>query len=120
MTTRDVEAAPRTPEPDRPPALSARETAAWVWRQLTSMRVALILLFMLAVAAIPGSVVPQSDINPLAVGDFRDRNPALSEWYDRLGLFDVYSAPWFAAIYIALLVSLVGCIPWRCWYCVGS
>ncbi|HEX6577710.1 MAG TPA: cytochrome c biogenesis protein ResB [Jiangellaceae bacterium] len=110
MTTRDVEAAARTPEPDRPPALSARETAAWVWRQLTSMRVALILLFMLAVAAIPGSVVPQNDINPLAVGDFRVRNPALSEWYDRLGLFDVYSAPWFAAIYIALLVSLVGCI----------
>jgi cytochrome c biogenesis protein len=110
VTTRDVEAAPRTPEPDRPPALSARETTAWVWRQLTSMRVALILLFMLAVAAIPGSVVPQSDINPLAVGDFRDRNPTLSEWYDRLGLFDVYSAPWFAAIYIALLVSLVGCI----------
>ncbi|HEU0213817.1 MAG TPA: cytochrome c biogenesis protein ResB [Jiangellaceae bacterium] len=110
MTTRDVEAAPRTPEPDRPPALSARQTAAWVWRQLTSMRVALILLFLLAVAAIPGSVVPQSDINPLAVADFRVRNPALSEWYDRLGLFDVYSAPWFAAIYIALLASLVGCI----------
>jgi cytochrome c biogenesis protein len=74
------------------------------------MRVALILLFMLAVAAIPGSVVPQNDINPLAVGDFRARNPAQSEWYDRLGLFDVYSAPWFAAIYLALLVSLVGCI----------
>jgi cytochrome c biogenesis protein len=74
------------------------------------MRVALILLFLLAVAAIPGSVVPQNDINPLAVGDFRARNPALSAWYDRLGLFDVYSAPWFAAIYLALLVSLVGCI----------
>jgi cytochrome c biogenesis protein len=110
VTTHDVEATPVTPEPDRPPALSAREFAAWIWRQLTSMRVALILLFMLAVAAIPGSVVPQSDINPLAVGDFRARNPGLSEWYDRLGLFDVYSAPWFAAIYIALLVSLVGCI----------
>jgi cytochrome c biogenesis protein len=110
VTTRDVEAPPRSPQPSRPPALSARESAAWVWRQLTSMRVALILLFMLAVAAIPGSVVPQNDINPLAVGDFRARNPALSEWYDRLGLFDVYSAPWFAAIYLALLVSLVGCI----------
>jgi cytochrome c biogenesis protein len=110
VTVRDVETAPGPPEPGRPPALSARESAAWVWRQLTSMRVALVLLFMLAVAAIPGSVVPQNDINPLAVGDFRARNPALSEWYDRLGLFDVYSAPWFAAIYLALLVSLVGCI----------
>jgi cytochrome c biogenesis protein len=96
--------------PGRPPALSPVELAAWAWRQLTSMRVALILLFLLAVAAIPGSVVPQREINPLAVADFRDRNPELAQWYDRLGLFDVYSAPWFAAIYLALIVSLVGCI----------
>jgi cytochrome c biogenesis protein len=74
------------------------------------MRVALILLFLLAVAAIPGSVVPQREVNPLAVADFRDRSPALAQWYDRLGLFDVYSAPWFAAVYLALIVSLVGCI----------
>jgi cytochrome c biogenesis protein len=74
------------------------------------MRVALFLLFLLAVAAIPGSVIPQSDINPVRVSDFRARNPHLSEWYDRLGLFDVYSAPWFAAIYLTLLVSLVGCV----------
>lgn len=107
--TRTLPTAPTEP-PSRPPALSPREFVAWGWRQLTSMRVALILLFLLAVAAIPGSVVPQKDINPLAVSDFRARNPRLSEWYDRLGLFDVYSAPWFAAIYLALVVSLVGCI----------
>jgi cytochrome c biogenesis protein len=105
----------RPPVDDRPPPLHGRELARWAWRQLTSMRVALILLFLLAVAAIPGSVIPQSDVNPLNVRDFRARNPTLSEWYDRLGLFDVYSAPWFAAIYLALLVSLVGCILPRCW-----
>jgi cytochrome c biogenesis protein len=74
------------------------------------MRIALILLFLLALAAIPGSVIPQRDINPLEVADFKARNPGLSDWYERLGLFDVFSAPWFAAIYLALLVSLVGCI----------
>ncbi|TDC47541.1 cytochrome c biogenesis protein ResB [Jiangella ureilytica] len=105
----------RPPVDDRPPPLHGLELARWAWRQLTSMRVALILLFLLAVAAIPGSVIPQSDVNPLNVRDFRARNPTLSEWYDRLGLFDVYSAPWFAAIYLALLVSLVGCILPRCW-----
>jgi cytochrome c biogenesis protein len=104
------EASTTTTEPSRPPAVSPRELAAWAWRQLTSMRVALILLFFLAVAAIPGSVVPQREVNPLAVADFRDRSPALAQWYERLGLFDVYSAPWFAAIYLALIVSLVGCI----------
>jgi cytochrome c biogenesis protein len=109
VTVREASTPPAT-EPGRPPALSPAELAAWAWRQLTSMRVALILLFLLAVAAIPGSVVPQREINPLAVADFRDRNPGLAQWYDRLGLFDVYSAPWFAAIYLALIVSLVGCI----------
>lgn len=105
----------RPPVDNRPPPLNGLELARWAWRQLTSMRVALILLFLLAVAAIPGSIIPQSDVNPLNVRDFRARNPTLSEWYDRLGLFDVYSAPWFAAIYIALMVSLVGCILPRLW-----
>lgn len=81
-----------------------------MWRQLTSMRVALMLLFLLAVAAIPGSVIPQRGVNPVAVDDFAADNPALAQWYERLGLFDVYSSPWFAAIYLALMVSLVGCI----------
>lgn len=100
----------RPAPPSRPPRLSAGESARWAWRQLTSMRVALILLFLLAVAAIPGSLVPQRDVDPLAVRDFTERNPGLAEWYERLSLFDVYSAPWFAAIYLALMVSLVGCI----------
>lgn len=84
--------------------------ARWAWRQLTSMRVALLLLFLLALAAIPGSVVPQRDSDPLGVSQLAARNPELARWYERLGLFDVYSAPWFAAIYLALFVSLVGCI----------
>lgn len=117
-TRRDETAEPQpseVPPASRPPALGWVELARWAWRQLTSMRVALILLFLLAVAAIPGSVVPQTDINPLEVADFRERNPELAEWYDRLGLFDVFAAPWFAAIYLALLVSLVGCILPRSW-----
>lgn len=92
------------------PPLRRGEFVRWAWRQFTSMRVALILLFLLAVAAIPGSIIPQTGADPLAVRDFRERNPQLAEWYDRLGLFDVFSAPWFAAIYLALLTSLVGCI----------
>ena len=36
----------------------------WGWRQLTSMRTALILLFLLAVGAIPGSLLPQRRTPP--------------------------------------------------------
>ncbi len=101
---------PRVPPPVAPPPLGPVGMARWAWRQLTSMRVALLLLFLLALAAIPGSVVPQRDSDPLAVGELAASNPELARWYERLGLFDVYSAPWFAAIYLALFVSLVGCI----------
>jgi cytochrome c biogenesis protein len=38
----------------------------------------------------------------------------LAPWLDRLGLFEVFAAPWFAAIYILLLVSMTGCVLPRC------
>ena len=97
------------PAPDAP-ALGPLETLRWGWRQLTSMRTALFLLFLLAIGAVPGSVVPQRGVNPGAVLDWQRANPALAPWFERLSLFDVYAAPWFAAIYLLLLVSLVGCV----------
>jgi cytochrome c biogenesis protein len=74
------------------------------------MRSALLLLFLLALAAVPGSVVPQRETNPLAAAAWAERNPALVPWAERLDLFDVYSSPWFSAVYLLLVVSLVGCI----------
>ena len=80
------------------------------WRSLTSMRVALILLLLLAVAAIPGSVLPQRPVNPEAVSAYLAAHRGYGPLYDRLYLFDVYSSPWFSAIYLLLFVSLVGCL----------
>ncbi len=91
------------------PALTVLEFLRWTWRQLTSMRTALILLFLLAVAAIPGSVIPQSGVDPTAVFAFRQSSPELAQWYERLGLFHVYSSVWFSAVYVLLMISLVGC-----------
>ncbi len=82
----------------------------FAWRQLTSMRTALILLMLLAVASIPGSLIPQRTSNPIAVRDFLQAKPELSIWYERFSLFDVYSSPWFSAIYILLFISLIGCV----------
>jgi cytochrome c biogenesis protein len=80
------------------------------WRQLTSMRSALVLLFLLALAAIPGSVLPQRRVSPEDVAGWFAENPRLAPALDRLGLFDVYASPWFSAIYLLLFVSLVGCV----------
>ncbi|CAI9419291.1 cytochrome c biogenesis protein ResB [Nocardioides sp. T2.26MG-1] len=80
------------------------------------MRTAVILLGLLAAAAIPGSVLPQRNVasDPAAVLNFATDNPELYPWLDRLGLFEVYASPWFAAIYLLLLVSMTGCVLPRC------
>jgi cytochrome c biogenesis protein len=100
-----------------------RETvgwARWFWRQLTSMRVALLLLFLLSLGAIPGSLIPQSGTDALKVQDFMTAHRTLGPVYEKLGLFHVYSSVWFSAIYILLFVSLIGCIVPRSWQFVGQ
>ncbi|WP_229406406.1 cytochrome c biogenesis protein ResB [Micromonospora sp. NBRC 110038] len=80
------------------------------WRQLTSMRTALILLFLLAVAAIPGSVLPQRGVNPENVNKYFVEHPDLAPKLDRIGAFEVFGSVWFSAIYLLLFTSLIGCI----------
>ncbi len=92
------------------PELGFLALIRYAWRQLTSMRTALILLMLMGVAAIPGSLIPQRITNAIAVRDFFSSNPDLAKWYDRLSLFDVYGSPWFSAIYILLFISLIGCV----------
>jgi len=80
------------------------------WRQLTSMRTALVLLFLLAVAAVPGSVLPQRNVSAEKVRAYVVDHPDAGPWLERFGFFDVYASPWFSAIYLLLFVSLVGCL----------
>jgi cytochrome c biogenesis protein len=101
--------------PAPPAAPPPRRAGPWAllrnsWRQLTSMRTALVLLFLLAVAAIPGSVLPQRSLNPENVRAYFREHPDLAPVLDRLGGFDVYASAWFAAIYLLLFTSLIGCV----------
>ncbi len=82
----------------------------WGWRQLTSMRTALLLLLLLAVAAVPGSLFPQRTSDPNGVVQAFRQDPARAEFLDSLSLFAVYTSPWFSAIYLLLFVSLIGCV----------
>ncbi|WP_405949853.1 cytochrome c biogenesis protein ResB [Streptomyces prunicolor] len=94
--------------------------ARWFWRQLTSMRVALMLLFLLSLGAVPGSLIPQSGTDALKVSEFQDAHKTLGPIYQKLGLFHVYGSAWFGAIYVLLFVSLIGCIIPRTWQFVGQ
>jgi cytochrome c biogenesis protein len=74
------------------------------------MRIALILLFLLALASIPGSIFPQRGTSPLRVNEFLKDNPTTGPILDRFYMFDVFASPWFASIYLLLFISLTGCV----------
>ncbi|WP_082931752.1 cytochrome c biogenesis protein ResB [Mycolicibacterium setense] len=80
------------------------------WRTLTSMGTALVLLFLLALGAIPGALLPQRSLNESKVDEYLAAHPTLGPWLDRAQAFDVFSSFWFTAIYVLLFISLVGCL----------
>src|SRR6266568_1054989 len=92
--------------PARPPRQSlVRRILAMLrntWRGLTSMRTALSLLFLLALAAIPGALLPQRSLNAQKVDKYIADRPTLGHLMDRVQLFDVFSSFWFTAIYALL------------------
>ncbi|MCP2237866.1 cytochrome c biogenesis protein [Prauserella halophila] len=112
-----IDATDRTDEPDSaaPAYRATRLRRAWApvrntWRGLTSMRTALILLFLLAVAALPGALLPQRSVNEQNVNGYLAEYGWWGRLLDNLQLFDVYSSVWFSAIYLLLMVSIIGCL----------
>ncbi len=122
MTTRDATLISRdVPDaPDEPVAAPDGRTRRRVpgpvaflrniWRQLTSMRTALILLFLLALASLPGALLPQWSLNQEKTSQYILDHGSWGNLLDRLGFFSVFSSPWYAAIYLLLFTSLVGCL----------
>lgn len=104
----------RSPEPDGfshlPPTPMRAMQRLGGWRALRSMRTAIWLLLALVAATLLPTLVPQELANPQGVQDWKEKWPAFSDILERLHLFDVFSAPWFVAIYAALLVVLVLCL----------
>ena len=109
-TTAPPAPAPETPPPPPRAPLALLALLRNTWRGLTSMRTALVLLFLLALAAVPGALLPQRVLNQRLVDNYMSDHPVVSPWFDRLQLFDLFSSPWFGAIYLLLMISLVGCL----------
>lgn len=80
------------------------------WRTLTSMGTALVLLFLLALGAIPGALLPQRSLNESKVDEYLAQHPVIGPWLDKVQAFSVFSSTWFTAIYVLLFISLVGCL----------
>ncbi|MFM8927211.1 MAG: cytochrome c biogenesis protein ResB [Rhodoluna sp.] len=97
-------------EPIQAPDLTLKSWLRWIWKQLTSMKIALFLLLLLAAAAVPGSIYPQRSADPNGVDLYYKNNPELAKFLDSIQLFDVYASSWFSAIYLLLFISLIGCL----------
>ncbi len=76
---------------------------------LSSMRFAIALLVVLAIASIIGTVLKQQEPYPNYVAQF---GLFWAEIFHSLGLYNVYSSWWFSAILLFLVVSLSLCL-WR-------
>ncbi|MEY7970506.1 cytochrome c biogenesis protein ResB [Saccharomonospora xinjiangensis] len=109
-TTESGRERPGRPAYRRTPVRAALAFLRNTWRGLTSMRTALVLLFLLAVAALPGALLPQWDLNAAKTESYIAERGWWGELLDRLQFFDVYSSAWFSAIYLLLMVSLIGCL----------
>src|SRR5690606_13681328 len=76
------------------PARRALDFARNTWRGLTSMRTALILLFLLALAALPGAMLPPYSLSAPKVEQYIAEHGWWGELLDALGFFEVYSSVW--------------------------
>jgi cytochrome c biogenesis protein len=108
----DLKTSEATPKPPVRQPLLGR---AWapvrnLWRSLTSMRTALVLLFLLALAAVPGALLPQRELNEQKTSAYIAAHGTVGRLMDKVQLFDVFGSVWFTAVYVLLFVSLVGCL----------
>jgi len=114
-TTSEPRADAKTPKKGRFRALSRLLATLMArgrntWRALTSMGTALVLLVLLALAAIPGALLPQRSLNAAKVDEYLALHPVLGPLLERMQAFEVFSSFWFTAIYVLLCVSLIGCL----------
>jgi cytochrome c biogenesis protein ResB len=93
------------------------EPLRWLWRLLTSVRFALWLIGLLALACLAGTLFPQLPAemrqNPAAVQAWlafqEGRFGVFAGPLYRLGFFSVFRAPWFVAALSLLVVSVGVC-----------
>ncbi len=77
-----------------------------LWDGLTSIRLALLSLLLLAVGSLIGTLLPQRQPWEFYQGKFGE---LLAEILWRLGLFDIYRSPLFLTIIGLLILNLIAC-----------
>lgn len=77
-----------------------------IWEFLSSVKLTIVLLILLAIVSIVGTVIPQGQG---AVEFAKNLHPAMFRFFTTLQLFDMYNAPWFRLLIVFLALNLVVC-----------
>lgn len=80
------------------------------WHVLRSMRTAIYLLLALVVATLVPTLIPQRITDPEKVAEISRTHPYWFSVGERLRAFDVFTSPWYMAIWVSLLVVLLLCL----------
>src|SRR6202035_4624299 len=86
---------------------SSRSSVRQAIEVLSSMRFAISLLVILAIASIIGTVLKQDDPYPNYVNQF---GPFWADIFRSLGLYTVYGSWWFVVILLFLVTSVSLCV----------
>lgn len=78
----------------------------FIWEFLSSVKLTIVLLILLAVISILGTVIPQGEG---AVEFAKTLSPATFRFLSTLQLFDMYNAPWFRLLIAFLALNLIVC-----------
>jgi cytochrome c biogenesis protein len=89
------------------PAVSRPSATRELLDLLSSMRFAITLLSVICIASVIGTVLRQSEPMGNYINQF---GPFWAEVFGRIGLYTVYSAPWFLVILAFLVLSTSLCI----------
>src|SRR5688572_5391461 len=89
------------------PAVSRPTATRELLDLLSSMRFAITLLSVICIASVIGTVLRQSEPMGNYINQF---GPFWAEVFGRIGLYTVYSAPWFLVILAFLVLSTSLCI----------
>jgi len=77
-----------------------------IWEFLSSVKLTIVLLILLAIVSVVGTVIPQGQG---AVEFAKNLHPAMFRFLSTLQLFDMYNAPWFRLLIAFLALNLVVC-----------
>lgn len=78
----------------------------FLWEFLSSVKLSIVLLILLAIISILGTLIPQGQG---AVEFAETLSPAMFRFLSTLQLFDMYNAPWFRLLIAFLALNLIVC-----------